>query len=108
MMAVDPAADPAAGMTVGEELLYLLVYFLEFLADELRDPELALKHYAAMEWDRIWSPETFALAPIYLFMMLEVGRRSSFTCSAPCCAPPRTHLRFLCRCCRMTKTRGKV
>ena len=107
MMAVDPAADPAADMTVGEELLYLLVYFLEFLTDELRDPELALKHYAAMEWERIWSPETFALAPIYLFMMLEVGRRASFHVISPPLRPPRTHLRFLCRGCRRTKTRGK-
>jgi hypothetical protein len=92
MMAVDPAA---ADMTVGEELIYLLVYFLEFVADELRDPELALKHYAAMEWDRIWSPETFALAPIYLFMMIEVGRRASFTCAAPRCTIPASTCRAL-------------
>lgn len=95
MIAVDPAVDPAVAMTLVEELLYLLVYFLEFLADELRDPELALQHYAAMEWDRIWSPETFALAPIYFSMMLEVDHPQYFTCAAPRCAPPASTYRSL-------------
>ncbi len=84
------AADPAAAASVGEELLYLLVYFLEFLADELTDPGLAFQHWSAMEWDRIRSPETFALAPIYLFMMLEVsGRASPAGSSLTCSVPPR-------------------
>ena len=76
------AADPAAAASVGEELLYLLVYFLEFLADELTDPGLAFQHWSAMEWDRVRSPETCALAPIYLSMMLEVREHASSAGSA--------------------------
>jgi len=71
--------------SVGEEVVYLARYFVDFLIEEAKDPRVALLHFGQMELDRVRSPETFALSPMYIFMMLEVTHCNALQRTATHC-----------------------